>query len=240
MYNDGDVPLSDVTVTDSLGILVTYVGGDDGDGVLNPCEWWQFTASYTVPEPCTGPVMNEATATGEYEGEQVSDTDVWSVDIVHGMGARTIGYWKTHPDVWCWESFPSTESIFYNDTAENQPVLLTYFPGKGAQRGGVNPLEMLRAQLLAAELNVACFDDDFYYSRYEAADIFDTIAKAEAFLSSIYEGNITAERNADDLEGYWSALGKKGQREFRQVNADLLALKDILEAFNAMSDEIFG
>jgi hypothetical protein len=40
------------------------------------------------------------------------------------------------------------------------------------------------------------------------------------------------------LNTFWSDLGKAGQRDFRKANADELALKDVLEAFNSMGDEI--
>jgi len=353
--NDGDFPLSDVTVTDSLGMAakpvldshIHNIGDTNDNGLLDLDETWTFTARYTVPAPCAGPVMNEATATGEYEGERVTDTDSWSVDILHpsitvvksadkefaasgdtvtyhytvtntgdcdlynvlleddvlgtiqlsglenldgdgvandlaqgksasgtashelslddpedwtntattsgsdilklevtdedswrvrteGMGARTIGYWKTHPDEWC---ELGTGSIFYPvfDNGDNvREKLLSYFPGKGAQKGGVNPLEMLRAQLLAAELNVACFDTPFDYSRYEAADIYGTIRTAEALLQRVYAAN---GENLDDLDIFWSGLSKRQQRSVRQ---EAQPLKDVLEAFNAMGDDIFG
>jgi hypothetical protein len=55
-----------------------------------------------------------------------------------------------------WE--PAKDSIFYG---ESQEEFLTCFAGMGAEVDGVNPLEMLRVQLLAAELNVYYFDDEF-------------------------------------------------------------------------------
>jgi len=90
VHNDGDVPLTALTVVDSLGISVNHVtdstynvGDTNHDWVFDPCETWNFTASYHVPTPQVPDVENEATATAEYYGSEVSDTDTWSVDIFH-------------------------------------------------------------------------------------------------------------------------------------------------------------
>jgi len=81
--NPGYWPLSTVTVTDSLGITVTYVSGDDGDGLLEPGEAWIFTALYTVPVGGPDPIFNTATASGtDPSGQPVSDTDTWTVDVL--------------------------------------------------------------------------------------------------------------------------------------------------------------
>ncbi len=46
--NPGDVPLSNVYVTDDQGVTPVYVSGDtDGDGLLEPTETWVFEASGT-------------------------------------------------------------------------------------------------------------------------------------------------------------------------------------------------
>ena len=95
---------------------------------------------------------------------------------------------------------------------------------------GVNPLEMLRAQLIAAELNVACFDDDFDYSRYEATDIYEAIDDAETFLGELPDGAL------DDLDAYWLTLSKKQQNNVKQIANPL---KDVLDTFNNRGDEIF-
>ena len=223
--NTGVVPLSAVTVNDNLAGSATYVSGDiNSDGFLDLDETWIFTAEYIIPsEDAPEYLCNIATAEGWYEENPVS-ADSNEV-CIHTMGARTIGYWKNHED-WC-DFSPEGDSIFFGKTLE---MLLTYFPGNGIEEDGVNPLEMLRVQLLAAELNVACFDVGFDYSRYEGDlcsndTIYEVIVAAEDFLSL----------NPPEL---WPT-DKAGQREFRKDNADSLALKDCLEAFNDMGDEIF-
>jgi hypothetical protein len=225
--NTGEVPLSGVTVNDSnLLVSAIYDSGDTlpVDGILDTDETWIFIANYTIPVDAPEYLCNTATAEGWWYEEVNSVSDTSDEVCVHTMGARTIGYWKTHLEIW--EEFDFMEF--------DQSQLLIYFPGSGAQANGVNPLEMLRAQLTAAALNVFYFNGDFDYSRYEDdlcgyGTIYEVIAEAEAFLGGL----------ADDLNTFWSGMSKAEQREFRKEYADELALKDCLEAFNAMGDEIF-
>ena len=75
-------------------------------------------------------------------------------------------------------------SMFTNK--EQEPVLLTYFSGNGAQVDGLSPLEILSAQLIAFKMNYVCFEDSFHYARYEAANIFCTMRDAEALLQLVW------------------------------------------------------
>lgn len=61
--NTGDDPAYDVQVNDDLCSPVNYVGGDDGDNVLDPGEVWTYTCTATL----TDDVTNIATVTGEDE-----------------------------------------------------------------------------------------------------------------------------------------------------------------------------
>ena len=84
--NTGDVPLSNVQVTDpSVHRGPAYVSGDDGDdGILGLTETWIFRAAYRVPWFFAGPVTNTGTATAEYDGTEVDDSsDEVVVHIVH-------------------------------------------------------------------------------------------------------------------------------------------------------------
>jgi len=83
--NTGNVLLSGVAVTDSLGIPVTYSSGDtDLNGLLDTNETWTFTGSYEVPEDTTGPVVNTAEASGTSpHGTKVTAQDDWTVVILH-------------------------------------------------------------------------------------------------------------------------------------------------------------
>ncbi len=82
--NTGDVRLGTVTVADDVCGNAAYVSGDTNtDGYLDPNETWLFTCSYVVQANDPDPLVNIATATGVGPlGQQVSDTDDWSVDLV--------------------------------------------------------------------------------------------------------------------------------------------------------------
>ena len=226
--NMGDCILYDVSLVDDVAGTITLTGLTDEDGDLVEDDLAvdataTGTAEYEVTFDDPEWLVNTATAEGTDElGLTVYDEDSCTI---HTMGARTIGYWKTHPDAWC--DFPSG-SMF---AGGNWTTLSQYFPRMGAEVDGVNPLEMLRAQLIAAELNYACFEDDFHYARYEAADIFGTMREAEAFLQRVYDaaGN-------EDLNAYWLTLTKKQQNNVKQIANPL---KDVLDTFNNVDDEIF-
>jgi uncharacterized repeat protein (TIGR01451 family) len=95
--NTGNVPLSNVAVTDpDVDTGPTYVSGDtNDDDLLDLTETWIYTAEYTVPWFTAGPVENTGTATAEYEGEPVTNTDNESVDILHDPDIEVD---KTGPD----------------------------------------------------------------------------------------------------------------------------------------------
>jgi len=222
--NTGYVPLSNVDVIDSLGITGNYDSGDtNGNDLLDLEEDWMFTAEYIIPGDAPERLCNTATAEGLYEGDPVVSTTSNEV-CIRTMCARTIGYWKNHED-WC--TFPRGSMFADKEYSD----LVAYFPGSGAQEDGVNPLEMFRAQLIAAELNYACFEDDFHYTRYEAADIFGTIRDAEALLKRVYLA-----ADDDDLNAFWADLSKQQQNNVKKIANPL---KDTLEEFNEMGDEIW-
>jgi len=81
--NDGDVPLSNITVTDNKAGQPAYADGDDNsDGILDEGEMWIFTADYTVKGDEAGLLTNTATASGTGPGGQpASDSALLSVTI---------------------------------------------------------------------------------------------------------------------------------------------------------------
>jgi len=103
--NTGNVPLSNVTVTDpDVDTGPTYGSGDTNtDGVLDLTETWVYTAEYTVPWFTAGPVENTGTANADYDSAPVGPvTDDESVDILHNpaveltkVGPDPIGYFET-------------------------------------------------------------------------------------------------------------------------------------------------
>jgi len=225
--NTGYVPLSNVDVIDSLGITGNYDSGDtNGNDLLDLEEDWMFTAGYFIPGDAPERLCNTATAEGLYEGDPVVSA-ISNEVCIRTMCARTIGYWKNHLEVWC--DLPE-DSMFLK---EDEGTLLAYFPGNGIEEYGVNPLEMLRVQLLAAQLNYACFNSWFDYSRYDGGAIFGTMREAQAFLQHIY----TLCSDPDpDLNAFWALLSNKEKARVRRVAQPL---KDVLEAFNDMGDGCF-
>jgi uncharacterized repeat protein (TIGR01451 family) len=82
--NPGNVPLSNVSVTDSNIEVVTYQSGDTNEnGLLDTGETWIFSAYYTISNEDTTPLVNTAAAAGTYAGSQtIIAWDTASVDIL--------------------------------------------------------------------------------------------------------------------------------------------------------------
>ena len=79
--SDGS-PVGSLTVDDDVAGSATYVAGDDGDGLLEPGETWNYTVDYTIQPTDPDPLVNTATATGtDPDGDTVSDSDTHSTDI---------------------------------------------------------------------------------------------------------------------------------------------------------------
>jgi len=82
--NPGNVPLSNVSVTDNRIEDVTYQNGDtDGDSKLDTSETWVFTATYNITAGDPTPLVNTAAAAGTYAGAgTIIAWDSASVDIL--------------------------------------------------------------------------------------------------------------------------------------------------------------
>ena len=81
--NPGNVPLSNVSVTDNMTGYVPYQSGDtDSDDSLDTDETWIFTATYVVPAEDANTLDNTAAAAGTYAGSQIIAWDNASVDIL--------------------------------------------------------------------------------------------------------------------------------------------------------------
>jgi hypothetical protein len=146
-------------------------------------------------------------------------------------GARTIGFWKTHLEEWIGdiEDIFGVNSIFHGLSGLE---LFYYFPGANdTGKNKMNSLEMLRAQLLATELNIYYFDTWLNYANYEAVDIFEKVDEAENYLSGLY-----LIIGSDDLGSYWESRTKQEQNEINQIANPL---KDVFDTFNNQGDEIF-
>jgi hypothetical protein len=86
--NTGDVPLSNVTVSDNKCSPVAYQGGDTNDDqLLDLTESWTFTCSATLTDTTT----NTATATGHDGDTTVSATDAATVTVQPVVPPNTPG-----------------------------------------------------------------------------------------------------------------------------------------------------
>lgn len=216
VHNGGDCTLG-VTVVDAMLGIDDYFRLAKGD-----------TKTYTIPYlvTCSDPEILKNTVTVSAihsEGRVRLIERSWEVQT---MFAHTIGYWKNHD--WC--MLPEG-SMFYPVQRRAPEMLLSFFPGRGAEDNGVNPVEMLRAQLIAAEFNFACYNGAMCYTRYTEADITGTMRQAEALLQRLY--NDAGGTGNPDLDSWWDGLSKKTQKNVRQACEPL---KDILATFNEIGD----
>lgn len=82
VHNIGDVPLSSVNVNDDQCGLASLISGDENNnGELDTDEIWIFTSTYTLSSTSPNPLINTATASGEWEDLTVEDFDDWSVEV---------------------------------------------------------------------------------------------------------------------------------------------------------------
>jgi uncharacterized repeat protein (TIGR01451 family) len=87
--NAGDVPLSNVTVSDDTcpnATLQSKTGGNQ-DAILDLTETWTYTCTMTIPAHQAGeqdPIHNTVTTTGKTpSGKTVNDTDSHDTDLLH-------------------------------------------------------------------------------------------------------------------------------------------------------------
>jgi len=113
--NTGNVPLSNVQVTDDKGVVPVYQSGDTNqDGKLGLTESWVYSANGTA---ISGSYQNIGTTTGSYTDglnnpATPTASDPSSYTGVQPPGARTPGFWHAWPAVW--DGVASNDSSFAN------------------------------------------------------------------------------------------------------------------------------
>jgi uncharacterized repeat protein (TIGR01451 family) len=111
--NTGNVPLSNVQVTDNKGVVPVYKSGDaNQDGKLDLTESWVYSANGTA---ISGSYQNIGTAKGSYTDglnnpATPTSSDPSSYTGVRPPGARTPGFWQAHFEVW--DGVASNDSSF--------------------------------------------------------------------------------------------------------------------------------
>jgi uncharacterized repeat protein (TIGR01451 family) len=82
-------PIGGVVLTDSIAAPVVYVGGDDGDALLELGEAWVYTAAYTVQLADPDPLINVLVATGtDSNGDPVSDSATHDLNVEYAPSMR--------------------------------------------------------------------------------------------------------------------------------------------------------
>jgi len=105
--NTGDVPLSNVNVSDDQSGLASYVSGDENEnGKLDTDEVWMFTCTYTPSFTFPNPLVNTATASGVWEGQAVEDIDDYTL-YPFILRKKVLLYWEGITK--------NRENINYND-----------------------------------------------------------------------------------------------------------------------------
>ena len=111
--NTGNVPLSDVKVTDDKGVVPVYQSGDTNqDNKLDLTESWVYSANGTA---ILGSYQNIGTTTGSYTDDLTNPatptaSDPSSYTGVRPPGARTPGFWQAWTAVW--DGVASNDSSF--------------------------------------------------------------------------------------------------------------------------------
>ncbi len=111
--SDGS-PVSAIAVSDDIAGTPTYVSGDDGDGLLESGETWNYTVDYTIGGGDPDPLVNTVSVDGtDLNGEAIpTATDSHSVDIE--VPAPSIALSKTTSD-----TLSAGATITYDLVAEN-------------------------------------------------------------------------------------------------------------------------
>jgi hypothetical protein len=113
--NTGNVPLSDVKVTDNKGVVPVYQSGDTNqNSKLDLTESWVYSANGTA---ISGSYQNIGTAKGSYtdglnNAATPTASDPSSYTGVRPPGARTPGFWQAQTAVW--DGVASNDSSFAN------------------------------------------------------------------------------------------------------------------------------
>ena len=111
--NAGNVPVSNVQVTDDKGVVPVYQSGDTNqDGKLDLTESWVYSANGTA---ILGGYQNIGTTTGSYTDDLTNPatptaSDPSSYTGVRPPGARTPGFWQAWTAVW--DGVASNDSSF--------------------------------------------------------------------------------------------------------------------------------
>lgn len=93
--NPGNVPLSDVSVSDNKCSPVSYQSGDDGDSLLETGETWTFQCTYTPAFTSYSYLKNTADASGKFNSQTVTASDDYKL-YPFTLRKKVYLYWNGH------------------------------------------------------------------------------------------------------------------------------------------------
>ena len=211
--------------------------GDDGNGLLDPGESWEYTSSYLIE--CTGieemEHINIATASGTTATGASTDnvTAQWTVTIFQWL-PRTLGYWGNWDNHWTEECMAdlvgrvNEQSAYFEDLTPEMVAGLLLGPDQKGKMTVEKAQTLLIKQLLTAWLNIKSYEG--------AIDADDTTCGSlDASLrpgAIIYvDGTpMTVEELIQDIESYLALPAGD------QDPQGLLTAKDLLDAINNAGD----
>ena len=118
--NPGNVPLTNVSVSDNKCSPVAYQSGDNGNGKLDPGETWTFTCTYTPVFTPLATLTNVATASGKYYQQTLTANDS-STLYPFTLRKKVFLYWNTHNTV----AYPPGDNTSFSVEVSKDNVLLT-------------------------------------------------------------------------------------------------------------------
>jgi uncharacterized repeat protein (TIGR01451 family) len=114
-------PIKQVTVTDDLLGSPPYIGGDDGDGLLEIGETWLYVASHTVQDTDPDPLVNRVIAAGlDLRDRPVQGTASHSLDIEHVPVLETVVDGPSAAKIG--ETIVFTYAVLHSQDSDGSPV----------------------------------------------------------------------------------------------------------------------
>jgi hypothetical protein len=150
--NNGNDPISGVTVSGSICGSATYVSGDiNTNSILDPGETWVYTCTHTFTT--VGTFTDNATANGTDNADNNAapvENASASVTVTQNFASNfTPGFWKNHSAA----TTPLLPLYLGGYKVDTFAKAVTILNGMGC--GSVGPLNCMAGMLLAAELNMA-------------------------------------------------------------------------------------
>jgi hypothetical protein len=206
-------PITNVTVTDDFAGAATLQSGDDGDGLLEWGETWQFAASYVIVPTTPNPFTNVGLASGQNLLGQV----------ISATASHTMQLSGFNPELFIDEDGPTRAS-------PGERVEFTYTVIN------VNPLSL--ALFKFDELTTAAVGDG---SPMSDVTVTDSVAGQATYVSGDFNGNdlLDAAEAWIFSAAYTVAQGDSSPLVSVSTARALNAIKQVVVATDTVSIDIF-